>query len=131
MMPSDALTILRQVNDNLRLSLQRFRPEQKRCSAIAPGELSGLLAELLRGGECIRNLAAQSAVILPMDRPARDQEAASLEQETRGYRNNLEKLSSFLPDLHARLLAEKARLENAQTHLAAVAAWARASKRTL
>ena len=130
-MPSDALTILRQVNDNLRLALKRFRPEQKRCSAIAPGELSGLLAELLRGGECIRNLAAHSAVILPMDRPARDQEAATLEQEMREYRNNLEKLRSFLPDLHARLLAEKARLENAQTHLAAVAAWARASKRTL
>jgi len=131
MMPSDALTTLRQVNDNLRLALQRFRPEQTRCSAIAPGELSGLLAQLLRGGECLRNLTPHSAVVSPMDRPARDQGVAALEQETRAYRNNLEKLRSSLPDLHARLLAERSRLANARTHLAAVAAWARASKKTL
>jgi len=131
MMPSDALTTLRQVNGNLRFALQRFRPEKTRCSAIAPGELSGLLAALLRGGECLRNLTPHSAGISLPDRPAHDEEAAALDQEIHEYRNNLEKLRSFLPDLHARLLAERSRLEDARTHLAAVAAWARASRKTL
>ena len=44
---------------------------------------------------------------------------------------DLEKLKDFLPDLRGRLLAEKSRLESAQTHVAAAAAWARASKKTL
>ena len=130
-MSSDAVTTLRQVNDHLRSALERLRPEQTPCSAVTPDDFSCLLAQLLRAGECVGNLYARSAAISPLDRSAHDQQAAAVEQETREYRNNLEKLRSFLPDLHARLLAERARLENARNHVAAAAAWAHASKRTL
>jgi hypothetical protein len=53
------------------------------------------------------------------------------EKEALEYRSNLEKLKHFLPELHGSLLAERARLETAQTHVAAAAAWAQASKKTL
>jgi hypothetical protein len=52
----------------------------------------------------------------------------ALEKEALEYRRNLEKLKHFLPDVQARLLAEKSRLETARTHVAAAAAWAKASK---
>jgi F0F1-type ATP synthase alpha subunit len=126
-MSSDALQTLRQVNDSLRAALARFRPEQTLSSKITAGDLSGVLAELLRAGECLRNLAAQNQP----STSATAEEAAALAEETRAYQANLEKLKRFLPDLHARLLAEKARLETAQTHVAAASAWARASGKTL
>jgi len=133
MMPSDAFTTLRAVNDKLRSALQRLQPEQRRCSAIAPAEFPGLLAELLRGRECLRNLPAQTPTgsFAGCEHMGALNGVDALEKEAREYRSNLEGLKRFLPDLHARLLAEKARLENAQTHLAAASAWARASKRTL
>lgn len=127
MMPSDALLTLRQVNDSLRAALARFRPEQTRSSEITAGDLSGVLAELLRAGECLRNLPSHNTP----STPATAQETAALAGETSTYRDNLEKLKRFLPDLHARLLAEKARLETAQTHVAAASAWARASGKML
>jgi len=119
MMTSDALEILRQANDSLRSALLRLRPEQRQCSAIRPQELSDLLAQLLRAGECLRRL------------PAHLETAAALQQESLEYRRNLEKLRDFLPGLQGRLLAEKARLEGAKAQVAAAAAWARASKKTL
>ncbi len=126
-MPSDALLTLRQVNDRLRAALARFRPEQTLSSKITAGDLSGVLAELLRARECLRNLLSQDTP----STPATAQETAALAEETRTYRANLEKLKRFLPDLHTRLLAERARLEAAQTHVAAASAWARASGKTL
>ncbi len=118
-MPPDALETLRQVNNNLGSALLRLRPEQRHCSTIRPQDFSDLLSEILRAGECLRRL------------PAPCEEAVALEQETLEYRSNLERLKHFLPELHGNLLAEKARLETAQTHVAAAAAWARASKKTL
>ena len=126
MMSTDALRTLCQVNDSLRSALERFGPEQQRSSPIAACDFSSLLAELLRAGECLRDLAAQPPTgALP---GLKDVEV--LEQQSREYRNNLEKLKRFLPDLHARLLAEKARLQNAQNHVAAAAAWAGANGKT-
>jgi hypothetical protein len=118
-MPPDALETLRQVNDNLRSALLRLHPERKHCSTIRPQDFFDLLSQVLRAGECLRRL------------PAHSEAAEALEKESLEYRNNLEKLKHFLPDLHGRLLAEKSRLETAQTHVAAAAAWARASKKTL
>ena len=118
-MPPDALETLRQVNDNLRSALLRLRPERKHCSTIKPQDFSDLLSQLLRAAECLRRP------------PAHSEAAMTLEKESFEYRGNLEKLKHFLPDLHGRLLAEKSRLETAQTHVAAAAAWARASKKTL
>jgi len=115
-MPPDALETLRQVNGNLRSSLLRLRPERKHCSAIRPQDFSDILSQLLRAAECLRHSSAHS------------EGAAELEKEALEYRSNLEKLKHFLPDLHTRLLAEKSRLETARAHVAAAAAWDRASK---
>lgn len=118
-MPADSLETLRRANDNLRSALLRLRPEQKHCSSITPQDFFDILSQLLRAAECLRQLQPQSDV------------GAALERESLEYRRNLEKLKQFLPDLHGRLLAEKARLEDAQTHAATAAAWVRASKKTL
>ena len=125
-MASDALLTLRQVNDSLRAALARYRPEQTRSSRITAGDLSGVLAELLRAAECLRNLPSDHSPSRAVTR-----EEAALAEETRAYRLNLEKLKCLLPDLHGRLLAEKARLESAQSHVAAAAAWAKASSGSL
>jgi len=118
-MTPDALETLRQVNANLRSALIRLRPERKHCSTIRPQDFSEILSQLLRAAECLRRL------------PAHSEAAAALEKESLEYRGNLEKLKHFLPGLHVRLLAEKSRLETARTHVAAAAAWVRASKKTL
>jgi len=54
-----------------------------------------------------------------------------LKHESLEYRSHLEQLKHLLPDLHLRLLAEKARLEAANKHLAAAAAWAQSSTKTM
>jgi hypothetical protein len=118
-MPPDALETMRQVNENLRSALIRLRPEQKLCSTITPHDFSDILSQLLRAAECLRCA------------PAHAEAAAAIEKESLEYRSNLEKLKLFLPELHGRLLSERARLETAQTHVAAAAAWARAGKKTL
>lgn len=78
-----------------------------------------MLGELLRAADCLRNL------------PANLKAGSELAQEISEYQGNLEKLKQFLPDLHGRLLAEKARLQSVQAHVAAAAAWARTSQKTL
>jgi len=118
-MPEAAAEILRRVNANLRRALDRFRPEHSACSAIAPQELSDLLGDLLQAADCQRNL------------PPRAENDSELAHQTSEYRSNLEKLRRFLPDLHRRLLAERARLRVAQDHVVAAGAWAQASKKTL
>lgn len=118
-MPPAALETLRQVNDKLRSALIRLRPERKLCSSIRPQDFSDLLSQLLRARECLGRPGTQSET------------SVALEEESLEYRSNLEKLMDFLPDLHGRLLAEKSRLETAQTHVAAAVAWAQASKKTL
>ncbi len=118
-MPSDALETLRQVNESLRTALISLRPEHKDCSSIRAQDFSDLLGEILRAGECLRGAATHPEA------------AVALEEEALEYRSNLEKLRRFLPDIHGRLLAEKSRLESARTHVAAAAAWVRASKGTL
>jgi hypothetical protein len=118
-MPPDSLATLRLVNDNLRSALIRLRPEQKHCSAIRPQDFADMLGELVRAADCLRNL------------PANLKAGSELEKEISEYRGNLEKLKQLLPDLHGRLLAERARLQSVRAHVAAAAAWAGASKKTL
>ncbi len=117
-MPPDALETLRQVNDYLRSTLTGLRPEIRHCSTIKPQDFSDILRQLRRASECLQGL------------PPHSEDAAALERESLEYRNNLQKLRRCLPDVQVRLLAEKSRLEAAQTHLAAAACWDRASKRT-
>jgi hypothetical protein len=118
-MPTHALETLRRVNDNLRSALFHLRPERKHCSTVRPQDFSYILSQLLTAAECLRHP------------PVRSEDVAALELEALEYRGNLEKLKHFLPDLHLRLLAEKARIETARAHVAAAATWARASEKTL
>ncbi|MGA9042941.1 MAG: hypothetical protein WB421_20600 [Terriglobales bacterium] len=118
MMPTDALETLRQVNDQLRSALVRLRPERKHCSTIQPKDFSDL-RQLLRAAEGLRRL------------PQHSEAAAALEKESIEYRSNLEKLKHFLPDVQARLLAEKSRLEAARTHVSSARYWAADSQSRL
>jgi hypothetical protein len=128
-MPPDALETLRQVNRNLRSALLRLRPERKHCSTIRSREFSDLRSQLRRAAECLRRLPVHSEPAAEIE--AAGIEATEIERESLEYRTNLAQLKQFLPDVHVRLLAEKSRLETARTHLAAAAAWARASKEML
>jgi hypothetical protein len=121
MMAADDLKILQQVNASLRAALIHLHPQERHCSTITPQDFADLLSEILRAAACVRR---------PPAAPGNESEAA-LEKETLDYGSNLEKLRNFLPELHVNLLAEKSRLETAQSHVAVAAAWARASSRAL
>ncbi len=119
-MPSpDALETLRQVNESLGSALLRLRPEQQDGSVIRPREFSDILNQLARAKECLRHPELRSGPV------------GAFENEAHQYRSNLEKLRDFLPDVHARLLAKKSRLETARNHVAAATAWSRARKEIL
>lgn len=119
---STPLLTLRQVNEKLRNALLRFRPDLHQCSTILPGEFSSLRAELVRARKCLREV--ENTIPDP-------ENASALAAEACKYHTNLRKLKQILPDLQMRLLTERSRLGKAQIHLAAAAAWARASKKTL
>lgn len=117
-MSRSTLETLQQVNDSIRCALIRLRPEHKHCSTIQPQDFSDLMADILRAAECL-------------GRPLASTQMAAIESEMLEYRCNLEKLKNLLPELHGNLLSEKSRLETEQAHVAAAAAWARGSSRTL
>jgi hypothetical protein len=133
-MPSDALETLREVNDHLRSALIRLCPEQSpeqsleqsseqlpelKGGSIRSQDLAGIRSEILRVAACVHRPQPHS------------ESAAAFEKESLEYRTNLEKLRHLLPLVHGRLLAGKSRLEAARNHLAAAAAWARASQESL
>jgi hypothetical protein len=101
------------------LAVIQFSPECKLSSSLRPEDLSGILADLLRAAECLRN------------RPADTELEAAFEQESFRYRKHLQELKHFLPGIQLRLLAEKVRLENARIHLAAANAWAQVRRKIL
>jgi hypothetical protein len=82
-------------------------------------DLEDLLAEIMHATEWLRDVARHT----PID--------TELAREVSDYRRSVEQLQQMLPAMHARLVKEKARLEAARTHLAAAAAWAQASTRSL
>ena len=116
-MPEDCLQALEQANHGLRSALVRLRSEQMHCSSITPQDFSDLLRQILRAAECLR---VPPAVV-----------SEGVQQATADFRENLQELKDFLPELHGHLLAEKSRLEAAQAHVSAAAAWAQSSTRTL
>jgi hypothetical protein len=118
-MPQDPLGMLREVNSNLRSALARLRPEQQHCSAIKPQDFSELRGEILRARDCVGRISLNSEAV------------AELKNESFQYRSNLEQLNHLLPDVQARLLDEKSRLEVAKNHAAAAAAWAGATNKCL
>jgi hypothetical protein len=118
-MPLDILATLRRANDNLRSALVRFRPERQHCSTLKPRDFSDLCSEILRAADCIRYISQDH------------QAETELKNESFEYRANLKQLYQLLPDVQVRLLAEKSRIECAQSHVATAAAWAGATNKSL
>jgi hypothetical protein len=114
---------LREVNASLRSALLRLRPERRHCSSLQPQDFSDIRNQLSRAAKCWQ--------LQPPDSETAAATSAVLEKERLEYRNHLEKLKQFLPDLRLRLLAEKSRLESARAQVVAAATWARARKTTL
>lgn len=118
-MPNNATASLRVVNAELRDGLARLQPQAIAAGLLTPDGLSVLLKAVSRAAEYRRSLAADAAP------------DAELKQELREYRSNMEELARLLPTAHGYLLAERARVEAAQSQLAAANAWAVTSKNTL
>jgi hypothetical protein len=119
MMSSETAATLRLANTSLRAWLVRLRAEPVALTQIQASDLQELLAELLRTSGCLRTGS-----------PAATPDA-ELESEIAEYRTNLESLAKVLPSVQGRLLAERARIQIEQSHIAARKAWAEASRRTL
>jgi hypothetical protein len=118
-MSSATTESLRIVNGNLRAGLARLQPEPNASCLLKTEDLSDLHAVVLCAARCRRSLASDGVP------------DGELEKEICEYRSNIEKLAKVLLSVQGRLLAEKARLQNAQSHVAATNAWAQASKDTL
>lgn len=112
---------LREVNRRLRVWLDRLAPcsapADSAARAPAPEQMSGLLSELLRAGECLRNRPRET-----------DPE---LEQEIAEYRRQVERLRDLLPFIRRVLLNERARLEQERERVNAAQHWASMSRQTL
>jgi len=118
-MPDDVTDLLRQTNGRLRAAIARLRAEKNPCRTVKAEDLSGLLADLVAAGECLRGLGPGKGV------------SPEIERERAEYRDNLETLARLLPEIHQRLQIERARLRAAQSHVDAAAAWASAGRGTL
>jgi hypothetical protein len=115
-MTSVIIDRLRIANGNLRVRLARLLPES---ATLEPQDLSGLLTDLLGAADCLRSVPRESVP------------HAELEKARCEYRSIVEQLGQTLPQVQGRLLTEKARLEIARAHVAATAAWAQASQKSL
>jgi len=120
MSPADAIKLLHYVNGKLRSAIERFLPDRHSCLAIQSDDLSNLLADLVRAGECLREADANFTI-----------PASRLQLEVSEYRSNLEEVERLLPDFYRRLLTEKSRLVEAQQHLDRAADWAGRNQNTL
>lgn len=106
---------LRAGNRDLQARLVHLQSLQS-SSAIRREDLAGLRQQILHLGGRLANL--------PPDTRSRTE----VQAEITAYRSVLEQLQRFLPTLHSRLLAEKARLGIAVKHLQAATAWADAGQ---
>lgn len=117
-MSAEVLESLRSANRSILALLAGLEPPAGSPAALQPHELSRLLETMAQAGSRLRTL--QAGIY-----------DSEVEEEAAEYRANVEHLGRILPHLHGWLLAEKARLEKAHGHLAAAAAWAEASRKTL
>jgi hypothetical protein len=118
-MSNETAATLRLANTSLRAWLVRLRVQPVALTQIQASDLQDLLAELLRTSGCLRTGSADATPGTELDR------------EIAEYRANLESLAKGLPSVQGRLLAERARIQIEQSHVAARKAWAEASRRTL
>ncbi len=115
MTPQEALPALCQINEILRSELLRLQPERLLTSAIHPDDFSNLRRQVAAAARCLQLL------------PSLTDAVGEVESEMLEYKRVLEELYRFLPDIHARLLAERTRLQIALSHKTAAAKWAAAS----
>jgi hypothetical protein len=118
-MSNDSAATLRLANASLRTWMVRLRAEPSSLSPIQARDLKALVSELQSASGCLR---VGTTGILP---------DVALMNEILEYRANLETLAKVLPSVQGRFLVERARIQNAQSQMAARDAWAEASKRTL
>ena len=108
----ESTNTIRRVLDDLRDPASADLPH-----VATPEQMSTLLSELMRAGQRLRIVPANCN--------------GTLKQEISQYRDEVERLRSFLPAIQASLLAERARLERERERLNGAAAWAEASRQTL
>ncbi len=121
----DMIETIRLINRRVRELMTRMQAGEVGGTAagfaplVEAGNFYSLLEELTRAAAWLRHV------------PPHFMLDAEWAKEISDYRNRLECLQQALPAIHGRLLAERARLEGARSHLAAVTAWASISKETL
>jgi hypothetical protein len=108
---------LRQANSRIGLLLAGVALNSSVPQAVTPQQMSGLLTELMRAGQWLRELPREND-------PA-------LEQELSAYRENVLRLREMLPRIHRALLEERTRLESERARVELAAEWARRSRQTL
>lgn len=118
-MPAPATQGLQVINARLRAVLADWQTTSGEPASLKTPVLADLLEDLRRAAEWLR--------AIPPNSPPDDE----LAREISEYRNHVQQLQQFLPAIQARMLAEKARLESARSHLAAAAAWADGRKKIL
>jgi hypothetical protein len=118
-MPAPVSENLHLINDHLREALASWAKPAGDPGAFQNDALPCLLTKLNSAAELLSGIVAADPADL------------ELQKEISDYRANVEQLQKLLPLIHERLLAEKARLENARAHLHAAAAWAEASNKLL
>jgi hypothetical protein len=116
--PALELLALDLLGTNHRLALRLQGLSQ--TPPITPELIAGLLSELLRAGQWLRQRL-----------PPEAQRSPQLQRELAAYRHNVEQLRGLLPGLHRRLLTERARLEAERSRLQGAVHWAHTSRQTL
>ena len=119
LMPAPATQGLQVINARLRAVLADWQTTSGEPASLKTPVLADLLEDLRRAAEWLR--------AIPPNSPPDDE----LAREISEYRNHVQQLQQILPAIQARMLAEKARLESARSHLAAAAAWADGRKKIL
>jgi hypothetical protein len=125
LLTQDALTQhLRETNSRLCGWLEDLVPdrapepasEPAAARPATPRQMAALLAELMRAGQCLREMPSEKE-------PA-------LELEVNAYRKNVERLRGLMPAIHSALLRERARLEQERARVESAAEWVRRSRQT-
>ncbi len=84
---------------------------------LTPEQISELLSDLMRAGQCMRTMSSGSN--------------EELARAVGACRAQVERLREMLPTIHSALLRERARLATERERLTSIGAWAQASKQSL
>jgi hypothetical protein len=112
----NAISVSRASSGSMPSAISNSQPTS--MPAATPRQMAGLLAELMRAGQCLREL------------PSEHERDAALETEVNQYRKNVERLRDLMPSIHGALLRERARLEQERARVESAAEWVRRSRQT-